>query len=127
MECASAEINSRYSWRDVQAYVVPLAGVVAYNITEASPSRLRPERVVRRNFFREIAPCAAVGEFAGELGRMRSLGVSSRSELRFLFKFPHGAVFVPLAMIYDAPSDTTVLLVKPLAAEADTHGQEGRA
>ena len=74
------------------------------------------------NFFTSIE---AVKEFAGELARMRSLGANARSELRFLFKFRHGAALVHLAMVYDAARDTTVLLVKPLATESDTPGTGG--
>jgi hypothetical protein len=56
---------------------------------------------------------------------MRSLGANARSELRFLFKFRHGAALVHLAMVYDAARDTTILLVKPLARESNTPGSGG--
>jgi photoactive yellow protein len=110
--------------------VIQLKGegtVIGYNQTEASLSKLDPARVMGKNFFRDIAPCTAVKEFAGERAKMRAFGANGRSELRFLFKFPHGAVLVHVAMIYEAASDTTVLLVKPLAKESDTHNGDARA
>jgi photoactive yellow protein len=113
---------------DLPYGVIQLKGegtVVGYNKTEASLSKLDPARVVGKNFFRDIAPCTAVKEFAGELARMRSLGANARSELRFLFKFRHGAALVHLAMVYDAARDTTILLVKPLARESNTPGSGG--
>ena len=109
-------------FNDLPYGVIQLKGegtVVGYNQTEASLSKLDPARVVGKNFFRDIAPCTAVKEFGGELARMRSLRSNGRSELRFVFKFPHGAMLVHVAMVYEAASDTTVLLVKPLAKESD--------
>jgi photoactive yellow protein len=102
--------------------VIQLKGegtVIGYNETEAALSKLDPARVVGKNFFRDIAPCTAVKEFAGELARMRAFGANGRSELRFLFKFRHGSMLVHVVMIYESASDTTVLLVKPLAKESD--------
>ena len=107
---------------DLPYGVIQLKGegtVIGYNQTEASLSKLDPARVVGKNFFRDIAPCTAVKEFAGELAKMRAFGANGRSELRFLFKFRHGAVLVHVVMIYEAASDTAVLLVKPLAQESD--------
>jgi photoactive yellow protein len=110
--------------------VIQLKGegiVVGYNQTEASLSKLDPARVVGKNFFRDIAPCTRVKEFAGELANMRAFGANARSELRFLFKFRHGSVLVQIVMVYEAASDTTVLLVKPLAKEpGDSGGRENK-
>jgi len=109
-------------FNDLPYGVIQLKGegtVIGYNQTEASLSKLDPARVLGKNFFRDIAPCTAVKEFAGELAKMRAFGANGRSELRFLFKFRHGAVLVHVVMIYEAANDTTVLLVKPLAQESD--------
>jgi photoactive yellow protein len=61
--------------------VIQLKGegtVVGYNKTEASLSKLDPARVVGKNFFRDIAPCTAVKEFAGELAKMRAFGANAK-------------------------------------------------
>ncbi|HXX20785.1 MAG TPA: PAS domain-containing protein [Candidatus Acidoferrum sp.] len=93
--------------------------VIGYNRTEASLSGLDPARVIGKNFFREIAPCTLVREFSGELEKMRAAGVNARTEFKFLFKFVRGSMMVHLAMVYDAASDTAVVLVRPLAKELD--------
>jgi photoactive yellow protein len=114
---------------DLPYGVIQLKGegtVVGYNETEASLSKLDPARVVGKNFFRDIAPCTRVKEFEGELARMRAFGANGRAELRFLFKFRHGSVMVQLVMVYNSASDTTVLLVKPLAKELDAPGGVSR-
>jgi photoactive yellow protein len=112
---------------DLPYGVIQLQGggtVIGYNKTEASLSKLDPSRVIGKNFFRDIAPCTAVKEFAGQLAKMRAFGANGRSEFRFLFKFRHGTVLVHLAMIYEAVGDTTILLVKPLAQQPDIQGEE---
>ena len=101
--------------------VIQLKGdgtVIGYNRTEAVLSGLDPARVIGKNFFREIAPCTSVQQFSGELERMRSSGSNQRREFKFVFKFSHGATLVNLALVYDAASDTAVVLVKPMAKES---------
>jgi photoactive yellow protein len=92
--------------------------VVAYNQTEAGFSRLEPTRVMGKNFFREVAPCTRVKEFAGELEGFRAAKKNGRKRISFVFTFPHGAMWMSIALTYDAKSDTSTLLVRPLAQES---------
>jgi photoactive yellow protein len=92
--------------------------VTGYNEKEAALSGLDPKKVLGRNFFNDIAPCARVKQFAGELERMRYEGANAKTEIRFLFKFARGTVMVQIVMVYLAISDSAVVMVKPLAQEA---------
>jgi photoactive yellow protein len=92
--------------------------VVAYNQTESGFSHLEPGQVIGKNFFSEVAPCARVKEFAGAIESFRAATKSGRKRISFVFTFPHGAMWMSIALTYDAQDDETTLLVKPLATES---------
>jgi photoactive yellow protein len=73
--------------------------------------------VIGKNFFRNIAPCAAVREFQGTLEAMRAKGKNDRAKLSFVFKYARGAKLVEVAMVYHADTDTATLLVKVVLSE----------
>lgn len=89
--------------------------ILSYSKGESAYSRLPAETVLGKDFFREVAPCTRVQEFAGQLEAMRAAKQSGREELSFVFKFPHGAMLMRIAMLYDSQTDTCTLLVKPIA------------
>lgn len=93
--------------------------VTAYNQTEAGFSRLDPARVVSKNFFTEIAPCTQVKELAGVVEEFRRSGKNGRKRLSFVFTFAHGAMWMSIAINYNASADKTTLLVRPLASETN--------
>lgn len=64
--------------------------VVHYNDTESRLARLPKERVIGRNFFREVAPCTRVREFEGQFFELvrDPLGLRVRS-FDFVFRFHH--------------------------------------
>jgi photoactive yellow protein len=102
--------------------VVRLSGegtITGYNLTESSFSGLDPRRIIGKNFFQDIAPCASVKEFAGELAKLRSSRSDGRTEFKFVFKFLRGAMLVNIVIVYEAASDTAVILVKPKATESN--------
>jgi photoactive yellow protein len=102
--------------------VIRLGGegtITGYNKMESSFSGLDPGRIIGKNFFREIAPCASVKEFAGKLAKLRSSRSDGRTEFKFVFKFPRGAMLVSIVIVYDSGSDTAVILVKPKAEETN--------
>jgi photoactive yellow protein len=99
---------------------IQLAGdgtIMAYNRAESALSGLAPETVIGKNFFRDVAPCAAVKEFAGQVDSLREKGENGRAKIRFLFRFSRGARLVEIAMVYRAATDTVTLLVRLALSE----------
>jgi photoactive yellow protein len=99
---------------------IQLAGdgtILAYNRAESALSGLAPEAVIGKNFFRDVAPCSAVKEFAGQVESLRAKGENGRAKIRFLFRFARGARLVEIAMVYRAATDTVTLLVRLALSE----------
>ena len=88
--------------------------VLAYNAPEARLSGLRPENVIGRNFFREIAPCTGVQEFEGAFRAMCAAGRSARVELDFVFVFPAGRARVEIALVYDEARQSGAALIRQI-------------
>jgi photoactive yellow protein len=86
--------------------------ILAYNRSESALSGLAPENVIGKNFFQDVAPCAAVKEFAGRFETLRAKGENGRAKLRFVFKFARGTRLVEIVMVYRAATDTATLLVR---------------
>ena len=76
--------------------------VVAYNESEARLARRRPEEVIGKNFFTEVAPCTNVKEFAERFREGVARG-SVRRTFPFVFTFPSRPVNVMVTISYDAP------------------------
>jgi len=99
---------------------IHLAGdglITAYSRGESALSGLSMEAVVGKNFFRDVAPCAAVREFGGQFEALRAKGENGRAKLRFVFKYARGAKLVDVVMVYRAATDTATLLVKLVLSE----------
>jgi photoactive yellow protein len=99
---------------------IQLAGdgtIIAYNRSESALSGLAPEKVIGKNFFRDVAPCTSVKEFGGQFEALRAKGENGRAKMRFVFKFAHGAKLVEIVMVYRAATDTSTLLVKLALSE----------
>lgn len=91
----------------------PDGRIVAYNAAEASFSGLRASDVIGRNYFREIAPCTQVREFAGAIDRAAPGSIIDRA-LIFTFQLAdgwrHAKIRIvrrpdvsPLTFIFDSP------------------------
>jgi photoactive yellow protein len=91
--------------------------ITAYSRAESQLSGLSPERVIGKNFFRQVAPCTAVQDFQGVLEELRSKGENGRAKLRFVFTFARGAKLVEVAMVYHAATDSATLLVRVVLSE----------
>ena len=73
--------------------------VIHYNDTESRMARLPKSRVVGRNFFLEVAPCARVREFEGQFRELvrDPLRVRVRS-FDFIFRFEHSEQHVTIVI-----------------------------
>jgi photoactive yellow protein len=91
--------------------------VTGYNRAESVLSGLSPASVIGKNFFRQIAPCAAVRDFQGKLEALRATGENGSAKLLFVFKYARGAKLVDVAMVYQAATDSATLLVKVALTE----------
>ena len=73
--------------------------VVQYNDTESRLAKLSKERVVGKNFFRDVAPCARVREFEGQFYDL--VRDPSRIRVRsfdFVFRFRHSEQHVTIIL-----------------------------
>ena len=59
--------------------------ITAYSRAESELSGLSPDRVIGKNFFRQVAPCTAVREFQGALERFARQGRERPSETALCF------------------------------------------
>jgi len=82
------------------AVLIDAAGTIsAYNSYEAEMAQLDPQRVIGRNFFRDVAPCTAVREFEGRMREfMRSKEQVSES-FAYFFPFAHAPVDVTITFL----------------------------
>lgn len=72
--------------------------VLFYNETEARYAGYRPERVVGRNFFADIAPCTRVQEFEGRFNDFVAGRLGRVHFFDFVFNFEHGAQSVLIGL-----------------------------
>ncbi len=91
--------------------------VLRYNACEESLSGLFRQKVIGKNFFKQIAPCTDLQEF---YGRFRE-GVASgelHCTFRFRFSFKKNPRDVTITLFYNAPHKITWILVQPFELEA---------
>ncbi|MGB8265128.1 MAG: PAS domain-containing protein [Candidatus Velthaea sp.] len=82
-----------------------------YNAYESRLSRLPKDRVIGRNFFRDVAPCSAVVEFQGRFERfVREPGDGAES-FAFLFRFPFGQQRVNITFLRSKKTQHIKILV----------------
>ena len=84
--------------------------ILTYNAGEAEISGRKPEKVIGRNFFTEVAPCTAVREFHGrfvDLIEHRAVNY----EFDFVFSFDP-PLNVSIAMLYEQAENTVWVIVK---------------
>lgn len=90
----------------------PQGIVLRYNRSEEELSDLDRADVVGRNFFEEIAPCAAVHAFRGRFDALAARSIPARDRFEFVFRFAHGERRVSISMVHDPHEARVLLLVK---------------
>ncbi len=64
--------------------------ILQYNSYESQLARLSKDRTIGRNFFRDVAPCAAVQEFQGRFERFVTSDRDGTESFDFIFRFSFG-------------------------------------
>jgi photoactive yellow protein len=77
--------------------------VLLYNRYESSLSRLSPEGVIGKNWFKEIAPCTRVEAFYGRFRALVESPEKQQEGFRFRFYFMHGAQDVAVQLVKAPP------------------------
>lgn len=88
--------------------------VVGYNRAEEAESGRRRDRVIGRNFFRDVAPCTAVREFEGRFREMVARGEAAREAFRYVFRLKERERLVGISLRFDPVLETGVIAVVPL-------------
>jgi photoactive yellow protein len=86
--------------------------VLRYNAREESLSGLSRQKVVGKNFFKQVAPCTDMQEFYGRF----SAGVAAgelHCTFRFHFPFKKNPRDVTITLFYNATHKVTWVLVQP--------------
>jgi photoactive yellow protein len=92
-------------------------GVIAgYNAFESSYSGLRPDDVIGRSFFRDVAPCTAVREFEGRFRNMITGEEDGVARFRYVFRFAGGDRLVQVAMTFISSESRGIIIVRDLDA-----------
>lgn len=94
--------------------------VLTYNAVEQQLSQKKPEAVLGRNFFTEIAPCTQVKNFQGRFGELLN-GSHNLEHFEFVFKFPHGKVAVDISFV-KRDSEHIFVLIKKKDVESSLRG-----
>jgi photoactive yellow protein len=82
-----------------------------YNNYESRLARLSKERVLGRNFFRDVAPCTAVQEFEGRFKRfVRGEGDAAES-FDYIFPFSFGRQHVNITFLRSGKNSQIKILV----------------
>ncbi|UQA54685.1 PAS domain-containing protein [Polyangium aurulentum] len=81
--------------------------ILLYNRYESRLSRLSPERVIGKNFFKEVAPCTRVEAFYGRFLQLVEREDRLNDAFRFRFYFLHGVQDVAVQFV-KAPPVTTL-------------------
>ena len=76
--------------------------IAQYNAYESRLSRLSKERVIGRNFFRDVAPCTAVKAFWGRFQRFAALEGDGAESFDFEFPFAFGRQYVNVTFLRSA-------------------------
>jgi photoactive yellow protein len=85
--------------------------IAQYNAYESRMARLSKDRVIGRNFFRDVAPCASVQEFQGRFERFVQGTGDATESFDFEFRFAFGRQFVNITFVRSAKDKRIKILV----------------
>jgi photoactive yellow protein len=85
--------------------------ITRYNAYESRLARLAKERVIGRNFFRDVAPCTAVKEFQGRFERFSAEPGDGAESFDFTFAFAFGQQFVNITFLRSTKNPDIAILV----------------
>lgn len=84
--------------------------ILKYNAGESELSGRKPEKVIGKNFFTDVAPCTDVKEFHGRfLDLVEHRAVNH--EFEFVFSFPDKPVAVNITMLFEQKENSVWLMV----------------
>lgn len=86
--------------------------VLRYNAHEAGLSGLAKQRVVGKNFFKQVAPCTDIREFYGRFQEGIAAG-EMHCTFRFHFAFKENPRDVTVTLFYNNRDETVWVLVQP--------------
>jgi len=81
----------------------------AYNLWESQLARRKPEAVIGKNFFRDVAPCTDIAGFRGKLDGLIDEGQSSYV-FDFEFDFPWGRRSVRIRFLVESQDERWVFV-----------------
>jgi photoactive yellow protein len=87
--------------------------ILRYNAFEERLAGLSKERVVGKNFFKQVAPCTDVQKFYGRFREGVAAG-KLHCKFRYHFAFAHNAVDVTVSLFYSDRDKTVWVFVQPL-------------
>lgn len=95
------------------AIVVDAAGtIVGYNEYETRLSLLARERVIGKNFFRDVAPCTAVAAFEGRMQAFLRTQDRISESFDYFFAFAHGTATVEITFLRLPELDRVLIAVE---------------
>jgi photoactive yellow protein len=95
------------------AIVIDSDGVILrYNQFEAQFARLDAERVIGKNFFRDVAPCTAVKGFEGHMQEFLSSNERVSVTFDFRFSFKHEVADVAITFMKMEAGDSVLIAVE---------------
>ena len=89
--------------------------VLKYNSYEANLAGLTKEKVVGKNFFKQVAPCTDVKEFYGRFREGVAAG-KLHCKFRYHFSFKRSPVDVTVTLFYSDRNKTVWVFVQPIKA-----------
>ncbi len=91
--------------------VDPDGTIEQYNSYESRLARLPKERVIGRNFFRDVAPCTAVQNFQGRFERFVAEAGDGAESFEFVFPFPFGTQHVNITFLRSSKNRQIKILI----------------